>query len=182
MQVFFATSNQHKIQEANEIGKDHDIEFLKVDQPYPEIRDEKVSKIALEGVRYVYQKIGKPVIVEDSGLFIESLNGFPGTYSSIVFKKIGNDGILRLMDGITDRKATFISAIGYYDGVKPEVFEGEIEGIITQDLQGTGGFGYDPIFKPTGSEKTFALDETYKNKVSHRRKALEKLVSYMKKD
>ncbi|MFC2162812.1 XTP/dITP diphosphatase [Candidatus Altiarchaeota archaeon] len=177
MKILFATSNEHKISEANEIGKEYGIEFEAIIQDYPEVRAESVLDVALAGIEYVYPLVGKPVIVEDSGLFIDGLSGFPGAYSSFVYERIGNDGILRLMEGVADRSARFVSAIGYCDGKKPLVFDGAVEGTIATGCRGTEGFGYDPVFMPNGSDETFATDPVYKNKVSHRKVAFDKLCS-----
>ncbi|MFH1403310.1 MAG: XTP/dITP diphosphatase [Candidatus Altiarchaeota archaeon] len=180
MEILFATSNRHKVDEANDISGRYGITFRQADVGYPEIRDDSVLRIAEEGVKHAHTKLNKPVIVEDSGLFIESLNGFPGPYSSFVFKKIGNHGILRLMKGIEDRKATFISAVAYTDGRESRVFDGSAGGVITEDIRGRDGFGYDPIFKPEGHDKTFAEDPQHKSLASHRRKAVERLCEFLK--
>jgi len=180
MEVLFATSNQHKVAEANKVGADYKIRFTQINVLYPEVRADSVRAVAEEGARYVHAQIKRPIIVEDSGLFIEALNGFPGAYSHFVFNKIGCDGILRLMNGIDNRRAQFISAVGYFGGEEVKVFEGAVDGVITSDQHGAHGFGYDPIFKPLGSTKTFAQDLKLKNEVSHRRKATELLCQYLK--
>jgi len=181
MKVLFATGNEHKASEANLIGTEFGVSFKRVDCPYPEVRDEDVKVVAREGAKYVYGKLAQPVIVEDAGLFIDALDGFPGSYSSFVFKKIGNEGILRLLEGEANRKARFVSAVGYADGSEIKIFEGVIEGEITGELRGDAGFGYDPIFKPAGSEKTFAEDPKFKNTVSHRRKSVQEFCEFLKK-
>jgi len=119
------------------------------------------------------------VFIEDSGLFVEDLNGFPGVYSSYVFKTIGWGGILKLLEGSENRKAYFESVVGLKMGGEIKVFEGRVEGSIAMEARGDGGFGYDPVFIPRGSEETFAENPGLKNEVSHRRKALEKLDSYL---
>ncbi|MBD3388564.1 MAG: XTP/dITP diphosphatase [Candidatus Altiarchaeales archaeon] len=175
MEVLFATSNTNKVEEANKIAAEYGMSFQQVNIIYPEVRAESVSKVAGEGVRYVYEKLKRPVIVEDSGLFIDALNDFPGTYSAYVFKRIGCEGILKLLDGVEDRRARFKSAIGYCDKKGVKVYEGVVEGSIPCEMRGSKGFGYDPIFKPLDSEKTFAEDPAHKNRASHRRKATELL-------
>jgi XTP/dITP diphosphohydrolase len=172
--IFFVTSNKGKFSEAEK--KIKNIEQKKID--YPEIRSEKLSEIVVHGIEFLKGKIRKPFFIEDSGLFIESLNGFPGPFSKYVFNKIGCKGILKLMKNEKNRKAVFKSVIGYYDK-KIKVFEGVCEGRISTRMRGKKGFGYDPIFIPN-SDKTFAqmgIDE--KNTYSHRGKALTKLVNFM---
>ena len=180
MKVLFVTGNEHKASEANEIGAEFGVEFARVDCPYPEVRDEDVRVVAREGAHYVYGKLVEPVIVEDAGLFIDALDGFPGSYSSFVFKKIGHEGILKLLEGEENRKACFVSAVGYTDGSEIKIFEGVIEGEITRELRGDAGFGYDTIFQPAGSEKTFAEDSVNKSKVSHRRKSVQAFCEFLK--
>jgi len=180
MQVLFATSNSHKIFEANAVGQLHEIEFEPRQVDYPEIRSNYVAEIATEGAKYVYSKIQKPVIVEDSGLFVESLKGFPGPYSRFVYEKIGCEGIMKLLSDVSDKSARFISAVGYADESGVKVFEGQVKGILTENPRGSEGFGYDPIFIPLNYNKTFAEDVNYKNKVSHRRMAFELLCSFLK--
>lgn len=173
MKVLFSTTNKHKIKEANEIGKIYGIEFEQVNFPYPEIRDEKFENVASEGVMYVYERVKNAVIVEDSGIVIDVLNGFPGTFSAFVEKKIGNKGILKLMKGVENRKAKYISAVAFYDGKILKTFVGIVEGKISDEERGSGGFGYDPIFIPDGLGATFGENPTLKNEISHRKKSIE---------
>jgi XTP/dITP diphosphohydrolase len=181
VEVLFATSNKHKVTEANLVGKEYDIEFTQVNILYPEIRSNSVAEVAEEGAKYVGAQLERPVVVEDSGIFIDALNGFPGAYSALVYKKIGLPGILKLLDGVKDRHAHFISAVGYKDDNTLVVYEGKVDGIITYMESGDQGFGYDPIFQPVGTGKTFAQDLKAKDKLSHRRKAFEELCSHLKK-
>ena len=114
------------------------------------------------------------MIVEDDGIFIDSLGGFPGPYSSYVHKTIGNKGILNLLK--YNRGAKFVSTITYCDKNGLESFEGKLDGTISKSQKGRG-WGYDPIFIPKNMQKTFAqLDE--KNIISHRYKALKKFSNW----
>ncbi len=171
--INFATTNPHKVKEGNSVGKKYGVSFRQVAEGYPEVRDEDVAVVAEEGARYVFDKIKETVIVEDTGLFIEILNGFPGSYSAFVFNKIGNEGILSLLKENERRKARFVSAIGYCDSSGVKIFRGEVEGFIVDGMRGEGGFGYDPIFQPHGYDKTFAQDYSLKNKISHRKRAFQ---------
>ena len=180
MEILFATSNQNKVREAAKIGAEYGVSFKQISLLYPEVRAESVAEVALEGARYVHNQINHPVLVEDSGLFIDELNGFPGPYSAYVFHKIGCQGILDLLKDCKHRKARFISAVGYASGDELKVFEGVCEGEIAFGVFGEKGFGYDPIFIPDGFEKTFAQDEKNKHLVSHRRISVEELCRYIK--
>jgi len=179
MDVLFATSNKHKVAEANVVVVEHDIRFSVCECPYPEVRSELVADVARDGAAFVFAEIKKPVIVEDSGLFVRAFGGFPGAYSRFVYDKIGCEGILKLMAGVEERSARFTSAVGYADKNGVEVFEGQVKGVLTEQLRGEGGFGYDPVFTPMGYTKTFAEDPKNKNKVSHRRMAFELLCEFL---
>jgi len=179
MKLYFATGNKHKLTEAREILKGYEIERLDCD--YPEIRSNSVEDVALDGVKYVVEKTGKACFVEDTGLFIDALKGFPGTYSKFVFERIGWQGILRLLQDETNRSAKFISAVAYLEPEsEPRCFVGEAAGLIAHKASGDGGFGYDPIFIPTGRQKTFAEEPVTKHKLSHRCKALLGLKRWLK--
>ena len=177
MSIYFVTSNQAKFEEAKTIAKEFGINLLWYNLKYDEIQGKTLEEIAEKSAILLSKKINKNFFIEDSGLFIEALNGFPGPYSSYVFKTIGNDGILRLMKDIENRKAYFIAVIAFYDGNKIRLFKGKVEGEISNEKRGKGGFGFDPIFLYKG--KTFAEMGREKNRVSHRRKALEKLFSWL---
>ncbi len=175
MRILFSTTNKHKIREANETSKIYGIRFEQININYHEIRDEKFENIASEGVKYVYKKIKKPVIVEDSGIIIDALNGFPGTFSAYVEKKLGNKGILNLMRDVEERNRTarYISAVAFFDGKILKTFVGTVEGKISTWERGSGGFGYDPVFIPNGYKETFGENPEPKKEISHRRKSVE---------
>ena len=184
-ELFFVSNNIHKYSEIKIILKDRlidiDLKFYK--QNIIEIQDKKIKKIAIEKSISAYNKVKKPIIIEDDGLFIKSLNGFPGQYSSYVFKSIGNKGIIKLLKGSRDRSATFKSIFVYNNGKITKIFTGQIDGTISKTIT-TGGWGYDPIFKPHKINITLAkLNESnQKNEISHRRIALDKLVRWFNQD
>ena len=140
------------------------------------------SDMLEEVVLFAARSAGLPgSIVEDSGLFVSSLNGFPGPYSSYVYSTIGDAGLLRLMEGVEDRRAYFESAIAYTDARgNIRVFTGRVYGVIAEEPVGSGGFGFDPIFIPAGYSKTFAemgLEE--KSWISHRGIAISRLLRWL---
>ena len=112
-----------------------------------------------------------PLIVDDTAFSIDALNGFPGPYAAYVLKSIGNIGILRLMDGVTDRNARFTTAIAFADETGIEVFTGTIDGRIITAPRGNGGFGYDPIFE-VGGQTLAEIPLEEKSAISHRARAL----------
>ncbi len=173
--VLFVSSNKNKFYEAKNILSKNGINlgFFKIS--LREIQAESIKEIAALKVDEAYRQCHKPVIVEDAGLFVESLNGFPGPFSSYVFKTIGNSGILRLVK--TNRKAIFQSVVAYCDNKYGVVlFDAKVEGKISKNSKGKG-WGYDPIFTPKGQNKTYAMLSN-KNQISHRYKALKKFSNW----
>ena len=132
---------------------------------------EDIAEIARAKAEQAYAALNIPLIVDDTGLFIETLSGFPGPYAAYVQDTLGNAGILRLMEGASGRRAYFATSIAYIDERGIETFEGRVDGEITAAPRGTEGFGYDPVFSISG--KTLAeMDMHEKNTVSHRARAL----------
>lgn len=174
------TSNKEKFREAERIlgGIGMDVEMLSIE--YPEIQGESLKEIVLFGLNWLRQKIEGDLLIEDSGLFIESLGGFPGVFSSHVYKTIGLDGILRLMGSEKNRNAHFECCVGFLPNDEVRVFGGRCEGTISEKKRGIKGFGYDPIFIPKGESKAFGeMDINEKNRFSHRGKAFQKLVEFL---
>jgi len=181
MKILFITGSIHKFREAERILKEYNVIIGRKDVECEEIRAENCEDVALDCLRQLRSKVSEPFFVEDSGLFIKALNGFPGTYSSWVFKKVGNEGILELMREKKVRNASFISSIAAWDGREEGVFTGEVNGCISKRISKEKGFGYDPIFIPEGSTKTFAEDQKTKMMCSHRRRVLEKLGEWLRR-
>ncbi len=176
--ITLITGNKNKEKEIRAILEKFEIDVEIIDINLPEIQSESLEEIALDYARKAYGIIKKPLICEDAGLFIDILNGFPGPYSSFVFKSIGNEGILKLMEGKKERKATFVSVIAYKDPEKEMIFKGEVIGSIVNEKRGLG-WGFDPIFMPVGSTKTFGeMDIEEKNNFSHRGKATFKFAEW----
>ena len=172
--LFFASSNSHKFSEAKIILENLGIKLGFFNCQLQEIQSNSLIAISEYKAKQAFQKCKKPVIVEDDGLFIDSLKGFPGPYSSYVFQTIGNKGILELVK--RNRNCKFVSIISYCDKKNLESFESQLSGTLSKKVSGKG-WGYDPIFIPSGFEKTFAQLKG-KNKISHRFKSLEKLSNW----
>ena len=180
IKLFFATGNIHKLNEVKPIAERYGIclEQMIESRAKVEIQSSDLIEIARYAVLENYKLFKKPVLVEDAGLFIEALNGFPGPYSSYVYKTIGVNGILKLMEGVDNRRAYFMSVAAIVYEPFFIIETARVEGVITKEPRGSGGFGFDPIFVPRGSKKTFAemsIDE--KNMYSHRAKAVSKAFS-----
>ena len=183
--VFFATGNVHKFQEARSILASYGITLGMLKLKGDEIQSESLREIAQKSVQYAYKRCSLPIFVEDAGLFIDALKGFPGPYAAYVYQTLGNHGVLKLMEGKKNRKAQFQSIIAYCDESNPDgriVFYGESSGVLTNRErfeQNKSGFGFDPIFKPQGSEKTFAeMTVEEKNRCSHRAAAVRKFAEW----
>lgn len=172
--VTFVSSNRHKYAESQEILQSFGIRlgFLKSD--LLEIQSDSIYDIARQKALNAYAKCKRPVIIEDDALAVRSLAGFPGPYSSYVFKTIGNAGVASLVKG--DRRAHFSAVIAFCDkSRRPVLFEGVTHGKISKKPRGDG-WGYDPIFIPSGKTRTYA--EIEKNTLSHRYRALAKFASW----
>ena len=184
--VFFATGNIHKFNEVRNILSPLGFAVAMLRMKGDEIQSDSIQQIAQNAASNAYKRTGLPIFVEDAGLFITALEGFPGPYAAYVFKTIHNKGILKLMQNEKNRQAEFQSVIVYIDSTikKPTLFLGVSKGIITQSErveQGKSGFGFDPIFQPNDSDKTFAemtIDE--KNGFSHRAMATKKFAQWHK--
>ncbi len=178
--LLFATSNQHKVSEAQAIlGK---VGIAVEQYPYrpPELQADSLEEIARHSCLQILQEVKRPVFVEDAGLFIYKLNGFPGPYSHYVLDTIGNKGILKLMKDVEDQKAVFRSAVAFARPGQPcRIFTGETQGRITKEIRGTH-WGFDPVFVPDeGDGHTYAEMGAEKNKYSHRARALSKLAEWL---
>lgn len=189
MKLVFATNNLHKLQEIkqmlkgsfellclNDIGCEDDI---------PE-NQATLEGNAAEKSFFIYNKYGLNCFADDTGLEIEALNGEPGVYSARYAGEERSaennmDLVLAKLDKINNRKARFRTVISLVIDGNETQFEGIVEGQILEAKRGETGFGYDPIFKPNESDRSFAempMDE--KNKISHRGRAIQKLVEYLK--
>lgn len=185
--IFFATNNIHKFDEARKVLTEYKIAVGMLRAKALEIQSDNLEEIAKTSVVDAFKRCDLPLIVEDAGLFIDTLNGFPGPYSAYAYKTIGNKGLLKLMENIENRKARFHSVIAYYSAElkSPICFKGEVAGeIAREERRGKreSGFGFDPIFKPVNSQKTFAeMTSMKKNKYSHRAQALRKFAEWYHK-
>ncbi len=173
--IYFVTSNKGKFVEAQAIFGD----LVQKNIGYNELQVDTLEEVVDFGMKEVMAKQGGPVMIEDAGLFIDGLNGFPGVYSAYVQKTIGNAGLLRLMAGMDDRRAAFKSVVGYTEpGMEPVIFKGELKGDIGFELRGSGGFGYDPIFYVAG--KSLAeMSLVEKNRISHRAGSMKALKQWL---
>ncbi|MBN2454811.1 non-canonical purine NTP pyrophosphatase [Candidatus Woesearchaeota archaeon] len=153
--MILVTRNEKKIEEFSKfLGAEIKFKVLKAE--YPELRFDSSCEVAMSSAKALAEKLKDEVVVEDSGLFIKALGGFPGTCTRYVHERIGNAGILKLMKGVRNRQCEYVSAIGFCaPGKKPMCFRGVEEGRIAEKEKGKNGWGQDPIFIPKGSKKTY---------------------------
>jgi len=188
MQLIFATNNQHKADEINSIlGNEFKIITLKqagIDIDIPEPHN-TLEENASEKSQVIYNMTGEDCFSEDTGLEVESLNGEPGVKSARYAgenRSFDNniDKLLLSLKNKENRQAQFRTVISLRLKGKEYKFEGICKGSIIAERKGTNGFGYDPVFVPDGSVKTFAeMTMEEKNQFSHRKKAVEKLVDFL---
>ena len=200
--IVFATNNQHKLQEIRDIlGSDYEVVSLKeigCDVDIPETGN-TLEENALQKAQYVYDHYHVSCFADDTGLEVEALDGAPGVHSARYAEGTDHDSeanmakLLRELDGKENRQARFRTVICYIEKQdvcpcgwtsikKIHQFDGIVNGSIATEKHGTEGFGYDPVFVPEGYDQSFAeLGEEIKNGISHRARAVAKLVEYLKK-
>jgi len=155
MQINLITHNPNKVKEFKSI-LEPEITVNHIDFDYPELRSDEPTDIVKIAAKSLADKLNKPIVVEDSGFFIEALKDFPGTISAYAFKRIGNQGILKLMQEENNRKCFYKSAIGYCEpGKVPISVLGKEEGKVSLKELGENGWAYDKIFIPKGKQETY---------------------------
>ena len=190
MRLVFATNNKHKLSEMSSILGDK-IELLSLkdincDVDIPETADTLEGNAILKS-EFIYNNYNINCFADDTGLEVEALNGEPGVYSARYAEGESHDSmaimkkLLSKLENVENRSAQFRTVISLILDGKKYVFEGIVKGRISKERKGDKGFGYDPIFIPEGYDKSFAeLGEDVKNKISHRAKAVEKLIDFLK--
>jgi len=186
----FATNNEHKLEEVKSLLSNRytilGLKDIGDDTDIPET-GETLEENAMIKADYIWNKYGYNCFADDTGLEVEALNNAPGVYSARYAgeekSSVANmEKLLSELENETNRKARFRTVIALILDGKHYLFEGKVEGTITHFPQGSGGFGYDPIFQPDGYNNTFAeLGLDVKNKISHRAKAIQELALFLKK-
>ncbi len=188
MELVFATNNKHKLEELQAIIGDKikllSLEDISCNEEIPE-EQPTLEGNANQKATYIFEKFGYPCFADDTGLEIEALNGEPGVYSARYAgeeksAEANMNKVLAMLAEKSNRKAHFRTVISLIISGKENQFEGIVKGEILAQKKGDSGFGYDPIFQPNGFETTFAeMSLSDKNKISHRGRAVEKLVEYL---
>lgn len=190
MKLVFATNNQHKLSEIqNMLGNEFQVLSLADIHCQDEIPEdhETLEENASQKAHYIYEKFGVNCFADDTGLEVASLNNEPGVYSARYAgsSRSSEDNmkkVLQKLEGVDERAARFRTVISLIiDGVETQ-FEGIVNGEILPEEKGKDGFGYDPIFQPNSYDVSFAeMSISEKNKISHRGNAVRKLVEYLLK-
>lgn len=182
MKLIFVTSNKHKVEEIGFELEKYGIELEQSNIGYEENKDESMVEVAKRASKQLAEKLRKPVIMEDTGLFFSAYNNFPGAMPKFVFNGIGFEGIFRLLEG-KDRSAHFKTVIGYCEpNNEPIIFEGEMFGAIIDQVREPEkeGMPYARIFVPDGKKLTcIEMEKEEKSSVSQRSKAARKLGEYL---
>lgn len=187
--LLFASANAHKISEIGALVRDLNIQIagladLGVREEIVE-NGANLTENAVIKARFLYDRFGMNCFADDTGLEVEALEGAPGVYSARYAGLPKNDQknvakLLQALQTTEHRAAQFKTVIAYIEEGKVQLFEGVVKGRIAMHPRGQGGFGYDPIFEPENSERTFAeMDAVSKNKISHRARAMQKFLAYL---
>ena len=187
--IYIGTTNLHKFHEIKDILRDYNVKLemtpkkIEVEEDGESFYENSVKKAYYYGI-----ELSSPVICDDSGLVIESLNGFPGVKSARFMEgktyKEKMEELIKRLESFEDKSAKFICVATYFNPKNGILIsaKGEVKGNISQEIKGEQGFGYDPFFVPEGYEKTFGeLGEKVKREISHRSRAFRKLFSILKK-
>ncbi len=175
-QVRVYTTNPGKVREIRALLEPRGIRVAWSRRRLVEIQGDSLEEVARSKLNSVSPRPGELSLVEDSGLFIHSLGGFPGVYSAYAYRTLGLAGVLRLVRG-RDRSATFRCVVGVRQGPEVLLARGAVTGSLARTARGTLGFGFDPIFIPRGCSESFAeMPADVKNRYSHRGRAFRALL------
>lgn len=175
------TSNPGKLREFEAALRPLGFEARHRPEEIDEIQADTLEDVVQACIAQLRVRNVRNFVVDDSGLFVDALNGFPGVYSAYVMRTLGCEGLLKLLEDREDRGARFECCIGCsLEGIGAFTVQGRADGTILRELRGTGGFGFDPVFLPAGKQRTFAeMGMEEKNEISHRGKAIKSLVSQL---
>ncbi len=179
-EISLVTRNRHKFDEARSVLAQFGIRLRQLRRSKVEIQSSNLADIARFAVGELTKTLHIPLCVEDSGLFIDELNGFPGPFSAYAYDTLGTSGVLRIMGTKRNRKAHFQAAVAVSTrNRRCRVFTGRVYGRISRQESGNNGFGFDPIFIPSGSDRTFGeMSLASKSLFSHRAIAFRMLATW----
>ncbi len=180
--VHLITSNPGKLKEFQAALEPLGYQVVHLPEEVEEMQADTLEEVVMDCLRQLRSRRIRDFVLDDSGLFIDGLKGFPGVYSSYVLRTLGCEGLLKLMEDVEPRSARFECCIGCsLEGRKDIVLKEVCAGRIIFDMRGKGGFGFDPIFAAEGEERSFAeMPLAEKNLISHRGKAIKSLARQLK--
>lgn len=179
MVIYFLSSNQHKITEVTDMLNSKKLTVKPVLEPILEIQSQDMDEIVTDKVIKAFEKIGRPLIVEQTGLLLHDLGGLPGGLTQIFWDSLQADKFSDYFASSVKINATAKTVVGFCDGREIRLFSGEIDGTIVNPPRGNRAFQWDCIFQPEGFNETFAEMGDRKKDISMRKKALEKLKVYL---
>ncbi len=182
MKIRFVTQNYLKTKEVEAIIGNPDISIIPVDREIQEILTEDIREIVRDKVQKAFSIIGRPVFIEQTGLYINSLNKFPGGLSEVFWDTLEADKFSELLGGLEDTSLTATTVIAYCDGKKTYIFDGSIDGNISPEPKGDRAYQWDCVFIPEGCKKTFAELGEKKNEISMRKKAFTKFIKHLSEE
>jgi len=182
VKLVLVSSNKLKIDELKRLLQP-EVELEVMQFEYPELKLDDPCEISKAAAKMLAERLKKTVLVEDSGFHVKALKGFPGIMTKFTHYRIGNKGIIKLMEGVKNRKSTYESAVGICSpGKKPLCFLGVEEGTVAHKLHGNKGWGQDPIFIPKGSKKTYGELGYPEGYHPFRKNAVDKLKKFLKNE
>ena len=182
LEIRFVTKNPHKVKEVKTILGDINVSIMHAQLIINEIQTENIKDIVRDKIIKAFNEIGRPVFIEHTGLYIDSLQGFPGGLTQVFWDKLQADKFSSIFGGLENTKLTAKTAIGFCDAKKIHFFEGDIEGNIAPEPRGDRAFQWDCVFVPKGYDLTFAELGEKKNEISMRKIAFDKFRKFLSKE
>ena len=183
MKITLVTGNWAKIAQAKEVLEPLGVEVDNVKMDTIEIQANSVEEVAAYSAKWASNELHANVVKNDTGIMVEALNGFPAAYTHYAADTIGEDGLLKLMKGVENRKACFVQALAFCEyGKEPVVFKSITEGTIAKRKSGKYGWAWDFIFIPKGENKTLASFPDSKRFKLWNDTGYKQLVDYLKKN
>lgn len=180
LKIRFISGNTFKIDEAKAILKGSNVEVIPLKIKLEEIQTEDTNKLVKDKALKAFQKIGRPLFVEHTGLYLSYMNGLPGGLTQIFWDNLEAQKFSSLFGNTSETEVIAKTTIGYVDGKQFHLFEGEISGRISSSPRGNEDFQWDCVFIPEGYEETFSELGDVKNKISMRKLALDKFSKFLK--
>ena len=181
-EIRFVSNNEHKLREAAEILSGADVRVIPASLKIDELQTDNTEKLVRDKVLKAVRAIGRPLFVEHTGLYLDSLSGFPGGLTQVFWDTIQAERFAQLFGVSGSNKVIARTAIAYCDGRKIHRFDGEITGVIVDAPRGPRDFQWDCVFQADGQVQTFAEMGARKNDISMRRDALMKLAEHLRRE